>query len=555
MASSSASASTRLDGAAQDDLDVGGQQRAQLVDLTAREQGRVDLEVGVLGRRADQRDEALLDGGQQRVLLGLVEAMDLVEEEDRRLGQLPAVLRALEHLAHLSAPGLDGAELLQGGMGGGGDDAGQRGLPGARAARRGSSSAAGPARWRRAAPSPRPSRCSWPTTSSSDRGRMRAASGRAKASAALRLGSASPASKSEFMLHILPRAPVDYVLFMFWCFTVAVAGGLVGLVLGNLRLPFTLLIASSAAAGTGANLLISAAAAGTAGIAHIRAGRINWRLFAWMAPPSIIAAIARRLPVGRAAALGAARRHRRRAALQLVRPRALDAAAARARRRHRARARHRGCGRRGRGHRAARRRRRAHPRLAAGARAAEDRRRAPGAGRGHEPRRRLLGRRLRGHRAPALRRRPTGSWPGSGRPRRSRGRSSARGSPGACRRSSSCGPSPPCSSWPASPRAWRPWRSLGRWPQISSARRPSSSSAWSAQHGQPAGRRAPGPGAARRPPTRGRLRGGAAGPHRGAPQPRRAPARERRRADAVPALARRHRARRPRRVAARPVVG
>jgi uncharacterized protein len=93
------------------------------------------------------------------------------------------------------------------------------------------------------------------------------------------------------MIHILPRAPVDYVLFMLWCFTVAVAGGLVGLVLGNIRLPFTLVLASSAAAGTGANLLISAAAAGTAAIAHLRAGRINWRLFAWMAPPSVVAAI------------------------------------------------------------------------------------------------------------------------------------------------------------------------------------------------------------------------------------------------------------------------
>jgi uncharacterized protein len=93
------------------------------------------------------------------------------------------------------------------------------------------------------------------------------------------------------MPHILPRAPVDYVLFMLWCFTVAVAGGLVGLVLGNIRLPATLLLANTAAAGTGANLLISAAAAGTAAIAHIRAGRINWRLFAWMAPPSIAAAI------------------------------------------------------------------------------------------------------------------------------------------------------------------------------------------------------------------------------------------------------------------------
>jgi uncharacterized protein len=33
-------------------------------------------------------------------------------------------------------------------------------------------------------------------------------------------------------------------------------------------------------------------AAATAAIAHIRAGRINWRLFAWMAPPSIAGAVA-----------------------------------------------------------------------------------------------------------------------------------------------------------------------------------------------------------------------------------------------------------------------
>ena len=44
---------------------------------------RVDLEVGVLGRRADERDRAVLDVGQEGVLLGLVESMDLVEEQDR----------------------------------------------------------------------------------------------------------------------------------------------------------------------------------------------------------------------------------------------------------------------------------------------------------------------------------------------------------------------------------------------------------------------------------------------------------------------------------------
>jgi uncharacterized membrane protein YfcA len=84
---------------------------------------------------------------------------------------------------------------------------------------------------------------------------------------------------------------VAEILFALWCFLVALAGGLVGLVLGNIRLPATLLLASSVAAGTGANLIISAAAAAAAAIAHIRAGRVNWRLFAWMAPPSVVAAL------------------------------------------------------------------------------------------------------------------------------------------------------------------------------------------------------------------------------------------------------------------------
>jgi uncharacterized membrane protein YfcA len=85
--------------------------------------------------------------------------------------------------------------------------------------------------------------------------------------------------------------PMDLVLFAAWCFTVAFAGGLVGLVLGNLRLPATLLVVGGAGAATGANLLVSAAAAAAAAVAHIRAGRVNWRLFAWMAPPSIVFAL------------------------------------------------------------------------------------------------------------------------------------------------------------------------------------------------------------------------------------------------------------------------
>jgi uncharacterized protein len=86
--------------------------------------------------------------------------------------------------------------------------------------------------------------------------------------------------------------PVELILFCAWCFVVAVAGGAVGLVLGNIRLPAVLLVASSPAAGAGANIGISGVAAFAAAAAHIRAGRINWRLFAWMAPPSMAGALA-----------------------------------------------------------------------------------------------------------------------------------------------------------------------------------------------------------------------------------------------------------------------
>ena len=60
-------------------------ERIELEQLAAREERRVHLEVGVLGGRADERDEAGLDRRQERVLLALVEPVDLVEEEDRAL--------------------------------------------------------------------------------------------------------------------------------------------------------------------------------------------------------------------------------------------------------------------------------------------------------------------------------------------------------------------------------------------------------------------------------------------------------------------------------------
>jgi uncharacterized protein len=85
---------------------------------------------------------------------------------------------------------------------------------------------------------------------------------------------------------------VEVLLIAVWSFAVALAGGVAGLVLGNLRLPLLLQFASSPAAGAGANVAVSGLSALTASIAHWRGGRIDWRLFWLMAPPSLAGGIA-----------------------------------------------------------------------------------------------------------------------------------------------------------------------------------------------------------------------------------------------------------------------
>ena len=96
----------------------------------------------------------------------------------------------------------------------------------------------------------------------------------------------------------MPVSPAELVLVVVWSFAVSFAGGAVGLVLGNLRLPVIVLVGSSAAAAAGANVAISGAAALTAAIAHWRSGRLSWRLFAWMAPTSFAGAVAGGLIAG-----------------------------------------------------------------------------------------------------------------------------------------------------------------------------------------------------------------------------------------------------------------
>ena len=107
----------------------GGVEGVEAEQRRARHERRVDLKVGVLGGGADQSDQAVLHRGQQRVLLGLVEPVDLVKEQDG----------AFAVLAQPAAGPLDGGpgvldggghrgELLEGLGGGGGHHPGQGGL-------------------------------------------------------------------------------------------------------------------------------------------------------------------------------------------------------------------------------------------------------------------------------------------------------------------------------------------------------------------------------------------------------------------------------------------
>jgi uncharacterized membrane protein YfcA len=74
-------------------------------------------------------------------------------------------------------------------------------------------------------------------------------------------------------------------------FVAGYLGSAVGLVLGTLRLPSLLLVAGDASAAAGTNIAISAAAAASGGLRHARAGRVDRRVVAWMAPPSIAGAL------------------------------------------------------------------------------------------------------------------------------------------------------------------------------------------------------------------------------------------------------------------------
>ena len=71
-----------FEGAPQESSDALFTERLEHVDAAAREQRGDDFKRGIFGGCADEADGAALDVGQECVLLGLVEAVNLIDEED-----------------------------------------------------------------------------------------------------------------------------------------------------------------------------------------------------------------------------------------------------------------------------------------------------------------------------------------------------------------------------------------------------------------------------------------------------------------------------------------
>ena len=115
-------------------------QRAGIDGLEAEEGGAAEQRCGEREERifsggTDEDEEALLDVRQERVLLGAVEPVHLVEKQDCPPPVLSeAGASSLDDLTHVLDPGVHRGERLERLLGRSGDEAGDRGLAGARRA-------------------------------------------------------------------------------------------------------------------------------------------------------------------------------------------------------------------------------------------------------------------------------------------------------------------------------------------------------------------------------------------------------------------------------------
>ena len=100
-------------GAAEQRFEIVVAEPAQHQHLGARQQRADQLEGRVLGRGSDEDHGAVLDDRQECVLLGAVEAVDLVDKEQGAAADLAALARRLEHLAQVGDAGKDSRQRLE----------------------------------------------------------------------------------------------------------------------------------------------------------------------------------------------------------------------------------------------------------------------------------------------------------------------------------------------------------------------------------------------------------------------------------------------------------
>lgn len=118
-----------MNGAVEEGNEVGGGDGFELENLGAGDEGGVDVEVGIVGGGSDEADGAAFEVGEEGVLLGFVEAVDFVDEEDG--GLVSEGLKSaggFDFCADFGDVGFDSVEGFKAGAGGAGDDIGEGGF-------------------------------------------------------------------------------------------------------------------------------------------------------------------------------------------------------------------------------------------------------------------------------------------------------------------------------------------------------------------------------------------------------------------------------------------
>ena len=103
-------------------------ERLQDINAAAGEERGDDLKGGILGGCADEADGPALDVGEKCILLGLVEAVNFIDEENRTRVHLSGLCGCGHHLLDLLDAAHDGGKFDEVGFGGFGNDFGQRGF-------------------------------------------------------------------------------------------------------------------------------------------------------------------------------------------------------------------------------------------------------------------------------------------------------------------------------------------------------------------------------------------------------------------------------------------